>query len=46
MIKAAIAIRILLIIKDRLGSLSMVLLSIIEGGSSGTTGLILLPYTK
>lgn len=43
MIKAAIAIRILLIIKDRL---SMVLLSIIEGGSSGTTGLILLPYTK
>ncbi|MGV3128083.1 PTS sugar transporter subunit IIC [Staphylococcus simulans] len=46
MITAAIAVCILLIIKDRLGSLNIILLPIIAGGISGLIGLLLLPYTK
>ncbi|MBA8772470.1 PTS transporter subunit IIC [Staphylococcus coagulans] len=46
MITAAIAVGIILIIKDRLGSLNIILLPIIAGGIAGLIGLLLLPYTK
>lgn len=46
MITAAIAVGVLLIIKDKLGSLNIILLPIIAGGLPGLAGLLLLPYTK
>ncbi|MBI5974824.1 PTS transporter subunit IIC [Staphylococcus canis] len=46
MITAAIAVGIMLIIKDKLGSLNIILLPIIAGGLAGLAGLLLLPYTK
>lgn len=46
MITAAVAVGILLIIKDKLGSLNIILLPIIAGGIAGLVGLLLLPYTQ
>lgn len=46
MITAAIAVGIMLLIKDKLGSLNIILLPIIAAGFAGIIGLTLLPYTK
>src|SRR5690625_4942897 len=46
MITAAIAVLIIMLIKDRLGSLTIILLPIIAGGIAGFIGIILLPYVQ
>ncbi|WJP97901.1 PTS transporter subunit IIC [Macrococcus bovicus] len=46
MITASIAVLLILWIKDRLGSLTIILLPIIAGGIAGFIGIILLPYVK
>lgn len=46
MITASIAVIILLLLKDRLGSLNIILLPIIGGGIAGLLGILLLPYVK
>lgn len=46
MITAAIAVGIMLLIKDRFGSLNMIALPIVGAGLSGLIGYLLLPYTK
>ena len=46
MITSAIADGIMLIIKDKLGSLSIILLPIIGGGIAGLAGILLLPYVN
>src|SRR5699024_11935459 len=46
MITAAIAVGIMLIVKDRFGSLSIILIPIVVGGISGLLGILLLPYVN
>src|SRR5699024_11828477 len=46
MITAAIAVGIMLIVKDRFGSLSIILILIVVGGVSGLLGILLLPDRK
>lgn len=46
MITASIAVLLILLIQDRLKSLTIILLPIIAGGVSGFLGIILLPYVK
>lgn len=46
MITASVSILIILWIKDRLGSLNIILLPIIAGGLAGLIGILSLPYVK
>ncbi|WP_217587562.1 PTS transporter subunit IIC [Lentibacillus saliphilus] len=46
MITASIAVIIIMIIGDRLKSLTIILLPIIAGGAAGFIGIIILPYVK
>lgn len=46
MITASIAILIIRVIKDKLGSLTIILLPIIAGGVAGFLGILLLPYVQ
>lgn len=46
MITAAIAVGILLLLKDKLGSISIILLPILSAGIAGFIGLLTLPYVK
>lgn len=46
MITASIAVLLILLIQDRLKSLTIILLPIIAGGVSGFFGIILLPYVQ
>lgn len=46
MITVSIAVYIMILIGDKLGSLTIIMLPIIAGGISGSIGLTLLPYTK
>lgn len=46
MITAAIAVLIIMLIKDRLKSLTIILLPIIAGGIAGFIGIVLLPYVQ
>lgn len=46
MITASIAVLIIMIVKDRLKSLTIILLPIIAGGIAGFLGIILLPYVQ
>ena len=46
MITASIAVLLILLIQDRLKSLTIILLPIIAGGAAGFMGIILLPYVQ
>ena len=46
MITAAIAVGIILLIKDRVENFNMIVLPIVGAGVAGLIGLLLLPYTK
>lgn len=46
MITASIAVLIIRLIQDRLGSLTIILLPIIAGGIAGFLGILLLPYVQ
>lgn len=46
MITSSISILIILIVKDRLGSLNIILLPLIAGALPGLLGLLMLPYTQ
>lgn len=46
MITASIAVLLILYIKEKLGSLTIILLPILVGGVSGFIGLLTLPYVK
>lgn len=46
MITASIAVLLILLIQDRLKSLTIILLPIIAGGTAGFVGIILLPYVE
>jgi uncharacterized membrane protein len=46
MITASIAVLIIMLIKDKLKSLTIILLPIIAGGIAGFLGIILLPYVQ
>lgn len=46
MITASIAVLLILLIQDKLKSLTIILLPIIAGGASGFIGILLLPYVE
>lgn len=46
MITASIAVLLILVIQDKLKSLTIILLPIIAGGTAGFIGILILPYTE
>lgn len=46
MITASIAVIMVMYIKDKLGSLTIIFLPVIAGGTAGFIGILLLPYVK